>query len=318
MTYNSKARTSRRHLYEIEITQIAYDEKIGAETKNEEDTCEFLKNRAACALTSFTFNSNASNAQVDRITKLQLFKFSKNTLSDLSTRCVLLIYDIRISNSGFILKQRDKFFKEVMKFMEELKFQDVLCRLINLSRWWIIYRSKRNNADAYEFTQFMQHSSCGDKFQAINTIRYFLNPKTIPLDVDVPVDVLPYIISKNFKKWKLEEFGLTELSLINWARFIVTKPDLETNPMFAAKVHRFLAKRLHDISENDKEIIRQLLTQKKCVPTKFGMKMPSESYFQNVDNLFPDLPTIQFEKPLSVKNIMELLGVRRVNNFFFL
>jgi hypothetical protein len=202
-----------------------------------------------------------------------------------------------------------------MKFMEELKFQDVLCRLINLSRWWIIYISKRNNAGAYEFTQFMQHSR-GDKFQAINTIRYFLNPKTIPLDVDVPVDVLPYIISKNFKKWRLEEFGLTELSLINWIRFIVTKPDLEKNPMFATKVHRFLAKRLHDISENDKEIIRQLLTQKKCVPTKFGMKMPSESYFQIVNNLFPNLPKIQFKKPLSVKNIMELLGVRRVNNFF--
>ena len=310
MTYNGKTRTSRRHLYEIEITQIAYDEKFGAETKNEEDTCEFLKNRAACALTSFT---NASNAQVDRITKLQLFKFSKNTLSDLSTRCVLLIYDNWIPNTG--LKKRDKFSKKEMKFMEELKFQDVLCRLINLSRWWIIYRSKRNNADAYEFTQFMQHS-CGNKFQAINTIRYFLNPKTIPLDVDVPVDVLPYIISKNFKKWKLEEFGLTELSLINWIRFIVTKPDLEKNPMFATKVHRFLAKRLHDISENDKEIIRQLLTQKKCVPTKFGMKMPSESYFQIVNNLFPNLPKIQFKKPLSVKNIMELLGVRRVNNFF--
>ena len=54
-----------------------------------------------------------------------------------------------------------------------------------------------------------------------------------------------------------------------------------------------------------------LFFKKKCVPTKFGMKVPDDAYFQNV-NLFPDLPTIHFQKPQSVQNIMQLLGVRKV------
>ena len=72
-------------------------------------------------------------------------------------------------------------------------------------------------------------------------------------------------------------------------------------------------------AKSDKEIIRKLFVKKKCIPTKLGMKFPHESYMTNV-NLFPDLPTVQLQKSSNVNNVLELLGVRKVNkkNFFFI
>ncbi len=128
-------------------------------------------------------------------------------------------------------------------------------------------------------------------------------------------EVLPYSISKNLQKQDHEKwFGWSVLSLVNWAKHIVNNPDLEDNPTFAEKVHHILERNLKNTSQIDKEIIRQLFAQKACIPTRFGMKIPGEAYFQNV-NLFPDLPTIQFPKPLSVQNIMHLLGVRKVRKY---
>jgi len=111
---------------------------------------------------------------------------------------------------------------------------------------------------------------------------------------------------------------LSELSLVNWARFIVNDPDLEVLPRFAEKVLHIIERGLKNTSQNDKKIIRQLFIRKKCIPTRFGMKIPGEAYFENVD-LFSDLSTIQFQKP-NVQNILQLLGVRKVIKkcFFFL
>ncbi|CAI2180803.1 12630_t:CDS:2 [Funneliformis geosporum] len=62
---------------------------------------------------------------------------------------------------------------------------------------------------------------------------------------------------------------------------------------------------------SDKNVIGQLFVQKKCILNEFGMKFPNEAYFQMV-NLFSDLPIIKFQKPLSVQNVMQLFGVRKV------
>ncbi|RIA91695.1 hypothetical protein C1645_692396 [Glomus cerebriforme] len=332
-----------RILYEDEMAQITrlYNEMIGPNVKaNEEDTKpvrEWFENRAAHALAHFTFKPSTPNKQVGKITELQFFSCSRQTLSIFSSNGVLPISNVRLPNpemAGFIksvpvvpkviLEQCDAFFKKAkdMRLIEELTLQDVLHELKNrilsenetveLLKWWISYRSKGNNVNQMEFSQFMQLACIGNKSRTLSTIRYFLNPSVIPPDVDIPVEVLPYTISKPLKNQDLEKwFKWSELSLVNWAKFIVEKPDLEVSPPFAEKVHNILARSLNNISQTDKEIIRRLFVQKKCVPTKFGMKIPDEAYFQNV-NLFPDLPTIEFQKPQSVQNIMQLLGVRKV------
>jgi hypothetical protein len=250
-----------------------------------------------------------------------------------------------------ILEQCDSFFKKAknkLKLIIELTLQDVLYELKNrtlsdeemvkLLKWWISYRAKENKtvenknniksskkqqyiAENISYitidpaVEFMQLARISDR--PLNTFRYFLNPGIIPPDVDIPDEVLPYTISKHLDSQDLEKWlGWTELTLVNWAKFIINKPDLENDPTFAKKVHQILTRNLDKTSKDNKEIIRKLFVQKKCIPTILGMKIPNEAYFENV-NLFPDLPTIDFEKPLSVKNLMELFGVRKVIKLIF-
>ncbi|GBB83136.1 hypothetical protein RclHR1_00010018 [Rhizophagus clarus] len=347
--YNSEllslAGTLCRILYEGEMSYIAqlYKEMINESTSaGEQDISSFIEwfeNRAEHALTHFTFRESTPNAEVGKISESQFFKCSKRQLSIYSTNGVLPITDVRIPNPEmagfiktvpvvpkFIYDQCRRFFtkaKDSLKLIEELTIRDVLFELksrslseeemVELLKWWISYRSKGDNVDPSDIKLFMQLARIGDNFQPLNTIHYFLNPSIVPPNMDVPIDVLPYDISKNFKNHKDFEtwFKWKELSLVNWAKFIVEKPELERDPNFARKVHGILAKSLTNISQNDKKVIYQLFEKKKCIPTKFGMKIPTNAYFQNV-NLFPDLPTIDFQKPLPVQALMELLGVRKV------
>jgi hypothetical protein len=338
--YNSEllslAGTLCRILYEGEMSYIA---QLNESTGTGERDIEWFENRAEHALTHFTFRESTPNAEVSKISESQFFKCSKKILSIYSTNGVLPITDVRIPNPEmegfiktiplvprFVYDQCKKFFmkaKDSLNLIEELSLKDVLFELksrilskeeiVELLKWWISYRSKENNVDPSDVEQFMQLTRINDNSQPLNTIHYFLNPGLVPPNMDIPTDVLPYDISKNLKNHKdLEKwFKWKELSLVNWARFIVGKPDLERDPNFARKVHSILAKSLGNISQDDKKIICQLFEKKKCIPTKFGMKIPADAYFQNI-NLLPDLPTIDFQKSSSVQTLMELLGVRKV------
>ncbi|PKY20923.1 hypothetical protein RhiirB3_470054 [Rhizophagus irregularis] len=337
------AGTLCRILYENEMDQIAwaFNEKITNNTNNDEDIKSirgYLESWAIYALTHFAFNPSTPNAQVGIITESQFFNCSKNILPILSTNGVLPISNVRIPNpamAGFIktipvvpkivFDQCYTFFKkarDTMKLIKELTLQDVFHELssrtlsedemTDLLKWWISYRSRGSFVRVTEISQFMQLARFGNNSRSLNTIRYFLNPTVIPSEMDVPVDVLPFNISKNLKKQDLEKLaGWSELSLINWAKFIVKKSDLERDPTFAKKVIQILGEGLSNISQTDKEIIQQLFARKKCIPTKFGMKIPNEAYFKEVD-LFSDLPTIDLEETTTLKNILELLGVRKV------
>ncbi|RIA98236.1 hypothetical protein C1645_750373 [Glomus cerebriforme] len=244
-----------------------------------------------------------------------------------------------------ILEHCEPFFKKAKdtRLIEVLSFQDVLRELrsrslsekteiIALLKWWISYRSEGNNTNSDGFTQFMQSAifCIRDKPQALNTIHYAfgsreqnsikINDKSLILpgiEIPIPDDVLPHNISENFENSEMEKyFQWDELPLVHWARFIVDLPELEINPTFAETVHITLAAGLKnlDISENDKNIIRELFICKKCIPTTCGMKNPDDAYLQDVDasNLFPDLPKIQFQKFFDSKNLMLLLGVNKV------
>ncbi|GES75226.1 hypothetical protein GLOIN_2v1492674 [Rhizophagus clarus] len=332
------AGTLCRILYDDEMAYIEqlYNEMISE--NNSDSFREWIGIWAAYNLTYCTFRNSTPNEKVGKILEEQFFNCSKKNLPILSTNGVLPISNIRLPNSemeGFIkivpivpkvlFEQCIGFFtkaKNTYQIIGELTLNDVLYELRNrtlsedemakLLNWWISYRSSGNNVDSSEFNQFMQFARIDKKSQSLSTIRYFLNPVTISSDVDIPDDVLPYAISKDIDLQDLVKwFGWSELPLVNWATFIVNKPDIEVNPVFAEKVHYILARSLDNISQDDKETIRQLFVQKQCIPTRFGMMYPSKAYFENV-NLFPNLPTIQFQESSMVQNIMDLLGVRKV------
>ncbi|GBC47128.1 uncharacterized protein OCT59_002225 [Rhizophagus irregularis] len=331
--YNSEilclAGTLCRILYEDEMNKI----NRSIDTQG----FEWFEERAARALTHFTFSTTTPNEQVGKITESRFFNCSEEKLPILSTTGILPISDVRIPNPEmaefirtvplvpmFIFEQCKAFFKKAssMNLIRELNFHDVLTELgsrefsenemIELLKWMISYLSKGNTVDTSEFERFMELAHIGNNFLPLKTIRCFLNPGIIPPNVDVPDYVLPHAIYRNLNRQDLIKwFRWSELSLVNWTRFIVNKPDLETDPTFAEKIHEILARNFNKISKNDKRVLRQLFERKRCIPTKLGMKIPSEAYFENV-NLFPDLPKIDFQRPLSVKNLMEFLGVRKV------
>ncbi|RGB36391.1 hypothetical protein C1646_758117 [Rhizophagus diaphanus] len=300
-----------RILYESEMI------KINRRSVNTQ-SLEWLEEWAARALTHFTFNTTTPNEQVGEIIESQFFNCSEEKLAILSTTGVLPIFDVRIPNLemvGFIktvplvptiiFEQCKTFFKKAqsMKFIRELNFLDVLIELenrefsenemIELLKWLISYLSKGNIIDASDFERFMEIARIGNDFRPLKTILCFLNPGTIPSSVDVPDFVLPYTISKNLKSQDLIKwFKWSELSLVDWARFISNKPNLETDPTFVEKVYEILAGNFNKFSIDDKRLLCQLFEQKKCIPTKFGMKIPNEAYFEG--------------------DLMELFGVRKV------
>jgi hypothetical protein len=327
----------KRTLYTLTRYTFSTPPNVMVEPEDEKTMTfrEWLERRAAHALTHFTFNQSTPNAQVSKIAESQFFNCSEQKLCMMSTNGVHPISNVRMPDSemgGFmkkvpvvpkiILEQCETFLKKAKdtNLIKDMGFEDVLLELksrvlsddetAELLKWWISFRSKGNNVESELSLMHVFNESPSE-------ICYFLNPGIIPPNAELPDGVLPYGIYQSLKKGGVKDedlkkwCGWKELTLIDWAKFIANKSDLEVNPTFAKDVHQILARSLSKISENDKEIIRTLFVQKRCIPTKFGMKYPKESYLENV-NLFPDLPTIQFPKPSNVRNLMELLGVRKV------
>ena len=101
--------------------------------------------------------------------------------------------------------------------------------------------------------------------------------------------------------------------MTDWARYIATKQQLEESPQYAEKFLATLSRNWGGVPLKDQDSIRELFVQKKCIPTKYGMKTPLHAYFPNV-NLFQDLPIIFLQNQKSVNEKLLLqLGVRKVS-----
>ena len=128
-----------------------------------------------------------------------------------------------------------------------MSFDDVLSELksrtlsdeetAELLKWWISFRSKGNNVESDLSLTHVYNEAPGE-------IRYFLNPGIIPPNTELPAGVIPYGIYQNLKKGGVKDEDLTkwcgwkELTLVDWAKFIANKRDLESSPMFAKNVHQ--------------------------------------------------------------------------------
>jgi hypothetical protein len=104
----------------------------------------------------------------------------------------------------------------------------------------------------------------------------------------------------------------SELNLLDWVRQIISNADLESSPKFAERVLSVVSRSLHSQSKTNQDILINLLKEKRCVPTKRGMKCPTDAYFPTV-KLFEDLPIMILEHPRGISETMLLsLGVRKV------
>ncbi|KAI0378588.1 hypothetical protein F5Y04DRAFT_147580 [Hypomontagnella monticulosa] len=151
---------------------------------------------------------------------------------------------------------------------------------------------------------------------ALGTIKNYLSPNKIPAGLPIPPTTLPYEFTKQSNTNELQALGWESLDIVPWLRFLVdtrsTRPegqDLTRSPKFAIQILTVLSKSWDNLSQSSKGTVGSLLRNHTVMPTKLGMKKPTESFFQSV-KLFDDLPTIEGCSVLKDK-FLTAIGVRK-------
>ncbi|KAI9250278.1 hypothetical protein BY458DRAFT_559759 [Sporodiniella umbellata] len=213
---------------------------------------------------------------------------------------------------------------DVIKELEARSLQPD--EMVACMKWWVecnvgntaIPSSTRNSLNDSTRLQFLGSAvmDCGEDRGLLQLSRtnYWQNPKIIPLDMSVPPNTMPFSISKNFTFQELTSYfgNMTELTVFQWAHYMYEdKPELQKSPEQAERVLGIISKNFSNLSSKSENELVSMLKPKSCIPTRFGMKMPEEAYFLNV-NLFDDLPTIHFSNARVVSDsFLVALGVRK-------
>lgn len=161
----------------------------------------------------------------------------------------------------------------------------------------------------------------------LSIIKSFVKPQSsfIPTDMPLPLHTLPYSMTKDLKGAAISaNFGWSELTLLEYVTFLIepsmsgegTNPDtdIRASPIFAERVLGMLGRAWQSVSSSQQTAIASALKGVPCIPTKAGMKVPGEAYFDK-NLLFEDLPTIALPKNTAIKGGMEkmllFIGVRK-------
>ena len=149
----------------------------------------------------------------------------------------------------------------------------------------------------------------------LGLIRNYQIPQKIPIDLPVPEDTIPHKFTKSIDGGALSGFGWEELQIVPWVKFLVsdtriqgTSKRLDLDKDFAALVLPAISKQWKGLSDSSKQTMKNLLSDKTVIPTKLGMRKPSDAYFTSV-KLFDDLATITLSN-LSDHFLLKL-GVRK-------
>ncbi|KAG0338943.1 hypothetical protein BG000_003116 [Podila horticola] len=335
-----------RALYEDELSQIGnlYNEMILAHQKpdqpDDEATAtarEWLEKRALHALQAFQFHPSTPSPLVGHYTDAYFFRMSTLGLSILSSHGVKQLDKVRIPEPAMasfltnlptiptnVYTGSLKFIEKMEKAgkVQKITFKDVLTELENrtltetqmvaMLKWWIDFRSKFIIPDSDTAAFFQLALVCsGESVKPLSSLKWFVNPKLTPIDMTLPPNTIPYEITKTFTQPELSKISGSwqELSLLEWTKFIVNDPDMEASPNFSEKVLLVLSRNWAQLPESSQRAIVAMLSQKKCIPTKYGMKLPNESYFKSV-TLFPDLPVMVFTKQ-PVEKLLVSMGARK-------
>ncbi|KAK4179518.1 hypothetical protein QBC36DRAFT_72684 [Triangularia setosa] len=159
-------------------------------------------------------------------------------------------------------------------------------------------------------------SEGGDSGEIITlgTILFYHN-KNIPATLPVPPTCLPHAFTANIPEVKLRALGWEPLGIVPWVRFLIEsagqkeEQNLMKNASFAVQVLTVLSKSWDNLSPSSKSSVESALRNITVLPTKMGMKKPSESFFPSV-KLFDDLPTLEGCANVKEK-FLTTLGVRK-------
>jgi hypothetical protein len=153
---------------------------------------------------------------------------------------------------------------------------------------------------------------------ALSQVKTFLSGSKIPPIMPVPESTIPFKLTKNLSVKELAAFGWEELQIVPWIRYLIdgsrselpTQKDVTQSPEFAASVIHVISKQWDHISSSSRTTIIELFSTRKIMPTIFGLKLPSESYFASV-KLFDDLPRLTPAMGTVKDKVLVALGVRK-------
>lgn len=242
----------------------------------------------------------------------------------------------------------------VRDMVQDITFKDVLTELrsralsekemLSCLKWRISLNTdsiqpayltelRREFLEAAIFTSITENG--GERVVPLSMIRTVLMPRnataSIPVDGPLPDHTLPFSLSRQLNYDALSSlFGWSELTISVWLENLVSpaiqngdpKFDLTKSAVLAETVLSVLARSWSSLPKDHRSQVVQVLKSKTCIPTKFGMKLPEESYFLNAkyifffiergcqsiyvfDSVFPDLPIVTMPKGTIVKGPME-------------
>lgn len=161
--------------------------------------------------------------------------------------------------------------------------------------------------------------------QALSDVLTVLHTGKLPPTVVLPPTCLTYAVSRHFRPAELTSvFAWTDLSVSAWLEYMLEldrspaldvrhKHGLTQSPHNAENVLSTLAWTWGHLPQAQMQAVTALLAPLPCIPTRAGMKRPSEAYFASV-SLFSDLPVIAMPTlPIrgNMEKMLEALGVRR-------
>ncbi|KAI1108019.1 hypothetical protein F5Y14DRAFT_142116 [Nemania sp. NC0429] len=150
---------------------------------------------------------------------------------------------------------------------------------------------------------------------ALGSIRNFMVTQNIPSDLPLPPTTIPYEYTKLCSAQELRALSWEPLDLSHWVKFLIetrsNRPpnqDITKSPEFAVRVLSVISKSWENQSQLSKDTTVSQLRAHTVMPTKLGMRKPTDSFFPFV-KLFDDLPTI--ECPLLKEKFLSAIGVRK-------
>ncbi|KAI3659144.1 hypothetical protein MP638_006834 [Amoeboaphelidium occidentale] len=187
--------------------------------------------------------------------------------------------------------------------------------LIELLKWWIGIQNRNQVSmkDAENFYELTLVPGCGmDKIPVkLSEIMFYTNPRLITPGMPLPLNTLPYEISKALQTQDLMNIlEMEELSISAWTNYVCSLKHFQYQLDFLEKVLEVLSRAFNHIKASEKQAIINILKNMKCIPVEEKKLMvPGETYFSAV-TLFSDLPHVSFESKNISEGFLKAIGVR--------
>lgn len=307
---------------------------------------EILLPEAVTISNQFTYQESTPSSQVGQLLEEAFWTSGKTASIELfSSQGVLPSHQVRLATedlSGFVhslpivpkrlVDDAQTFIRRLKEygFLTEVSVSDVKDELekktldekqLHEFLGWIARKMVQGTipADAARSLMNVAVASLAERLVLLADLKYFVSPSRIPVDLPLPPSVAPFSCTRDLSRTELEALGWEELQIVPWLRFLVddlgggasnsAEKNITLSAPFSARILPVISKSWDSLSQSSKDTVSGLLADRTVMPTKMGMRKPSDAYFPNV-KIFQDLPVVSGLSGVKDKFLLAL-GVRK-------